>query len=100
MYSGKFAAEHALRCLENDNFSAKFNTRYDRMVYDKLGTTLRFSAMMQNIARYPSLMSFLFNRVTNNPDLQELLFNIINGHIPKKRWSGLELITKMIFNFR
>lgn len=100
MYSGKFAAEHALRCLENYNFSAKFNKRYDQEVYNKLGTTLRFSAMMQNIAQYPRLMSFLFNRVKKNPDLQKLLFNIINGQIPKKRWSGLGLIAKMVFDFR
>ncbi len=100
MYSGKFAAEHAFRCLGNNNFSAEFNGQYDRDVYDKLGTTLRFSAMMQNIAQYPWFMSFLFNRVINNQELQELLFNIINGHIPKKRWSGMSLIAKMIFNFK
>jgi geranylgeranyl reductase family protein len=100
MYSGKFAAEHALRCLENNNFSAEFNKQYDREVYNKLGTTLKFSAMMQHIAQYPRLMSILFNRVTKNPDLQILLFNIINGQIPKKRWSGIGLIAKMIFNFK
>lgn len=99
MYSGKFAAEHAVRCLTEHNFSSDFNARYDREVYGKLGPTLKFSAMMQKVAMHPRLMSLLFNRVNNNDGLQHQLFQIINGQIPKKRWQGMELIMKMIFNF-
>ena len=98
MYSGKFAADHAIQCLDKNDFSAKFNKHYDHMVYNKLGTTLRFSALMQKIALYPWLMSFLFNRVTNNKKLQYLLFSIINGQIPKTRWKGFKLLYKLIFN--
>jgi geranylgeranyl reductase family protein len=100
MYSGKFAADHAIQCLEKGDFSASFNKDYDQMVYNKLGATLRFSAMMQKVARYPGLMSFLFNRVNKNVDLQQLLFSIINGHTPKTRWKGLGLVIKMIFNLK
>jgi geranylgeranyl reductase family protein len=100
MYSGKFAADHAIQCIEKGNFSAAFNTQYDRMVYDKLGTTLRFSAMMQKIACYPGLISFLFNRVNKNTELQQMFFSIINGNTSKTRWKGLELIFRMILNFK
>ena len=100
MYSGKFAADHVVQCLARNDFSAKFNKQYDQMVYNKLGTTLRFSAQMQKIAGYPQLMSFLFNRVLRNPGLQQLLFSIINGQTPKTRWNGLELIARVIFNFK
>jgi geranylgeranyl reductase family protein len=98
MYSGKFAAEHAARCLACNDFSSKFNTLYDRSVYNKLGPTLRFSAQMQKIAGLPWLMEFLFNRVSKDPDLQQLLYSIINGQIPKTRRNGLSLISKLIFN--
>jgi len=100
MYSGKFAAEHAIQCLKNNDYSAKFNLQYDHCVYNKLGRTLRFSSMMQKIACYPKLMSYLFNRVTKNSDLKDLLFSIINGRTPKTRWSGLELIARMVINFK
>jgi flavin-dependent dehydrogenase len=100
MYSGKFAADHAIHCLEKNDFSAKFNKQYDQMVYNKLGSTLRFSKSMQKIAHYPGLMSFLFNRVTNSTKLQHLLFNIMNGNMPKTRRKGFELVFKMIFNLK
>jgi geranylgeranyl reductase family protein len=99
MYSGKFAAEHAIQCLVEGDYSAKFNTKYDKLVYNKLGTTLRFSAFMQKIAFYPGLMSYLFNRVSRNSELQQMLFGIINGKIARTRRNGLELVLKMIFNF-
>jgi hypothetical protein len=44
------------------------------------------------------LMEFLFNRVSKDPDLQQLLYSIINGQIPKTRRNGLSLISKLIFN--
>lgn len=99
MYSGKFAAEQASLCLQKNDFSAQTNKAYDRSVYEKLGSTLRFSSMMQKIAFYPKMMGFLFNRITTNKQLQNLMFGIINGNIPKTRFKGLEFLLRLIFNF-
>jgi menaquinone-9 beta-reductase len=96
MYSGKFAAEHAAAALEKDDFSAGFNKAYDQRVYDKLGTTLRFSRWMNKIARYPAMMEFLFNRVNGNASLKDHIYRIINGKVPKTRIKGLELIGRLI----
>lgn len=99
MYSGKFAAEHACNCLQKNDFSAQKNKDYDRLVYEKLGSTLRFSSMMQKIAFYPKIMGLLFDRITTNKQLQRLMFGIINGKIPKTRVKGLEVLLRFIFNF-
>lgn len=96
MYSGKFAAEHAIKCLKNDDFSAAFNKTYDKQVYDKLGTTLKFSKWMNKVAQHPALMQFLFNRVSRNESLKYHLYRIINGQMPKTRMKGLELIGRLI----
>jgi geranylgeranyl reductase family protein len=99
MYSGKFAAEHAIECLAGDDFSAFFNKNYDQKVYAKLGPTLNFSKWMNKVAQYPVLMQFLFNRVNRNDLLKHQLFRIINGQIPKNRMKGLELIGRFILGF-
>jgi geranylgeranyl reductase family protein len=99
MYSGKFAAEHVLAALEKENFSAGFNKAYDKRVYEKLGTTLRFSLWMNKIARYPALMKFLFNRVNKNETLKDHIYRIVNGEVPKTRLKGLELVGRLITGF-
>jgi geranylgeranyl reductase family protein len=96
MYSGKFAAEHAIECLKKDDFSAAFNRAYDKMVYDKIGITLKFSKWMNQVAQHPALMQFLFNRVNRNESLKHHLFRIINGQMPKTGMKGLELIGRLI----
>jgi len=97
MYSGKFAAEHAVKCIKNDDFSDSFNLAYDRQVYEKLGTTLKFSKWMNRVARHPALMQFLFNRVEGNDLLRKHLFGIINGEIPKTPFHGIRLISQLVF---
>jgi len=96
MYSGKFAAEHAIECLEKNNFSASFNKTYDHCVYQKLGTTIKFSKWMNKVAQYPALMKLLFNKVNRNKELKHHLFRIINGKTPKTRFKGIELIGRLI----
>ncbi len=98
MYSGKFAAEHAIECVRNGNFSASFNKAYDRRVYSKLGSALKFSKWMNNVAQHPSLMRFLFNKVSNNEKLKNHLFRIINGQISKTPLNGTKLITQLLFS--
>jgi len=96
MYSGKFAAEHAIECIKKEDFSASFNKAYDKKVYDKLRVTLQFSKWMNKVAQYPILMQFLFNRVSRNDQLKNHLFGIINGQISKTPINGMKLITKLL----
>ncbi|MBR9997654.1 MAG: hypothetical protein KFF73_01725, partial [Cyclobacteriaceae bacterium] len=98
MYSGKFAAEHAMEALAKDDFTAVFNKSYDRKVYAKLGTTLRFSKWMNKVAQYPGLMQFLFNRVSRSETLKGHLFEIINGRIPKTPLHGLRLMSRFLLD--
>lgn len=97
MYSGKFAAEHAMQCLRNDTFTSTFNKKYDQAVYKKLGSTLRFSKLMHQAAFYPGLINVIFNKVSNNPRLELQLAGIINGNIPKSRANGLKFFRNLIF---
>ncbi len=99
MYSGKFAAEHMARCLKAKDFSAVFNKKYDREVYRKLGSTLKFSRLMHRMACYPSIMNMIFNRVQNSRELQELLLGVINGKTEKKPWNGIKLFGRLLTGY-
>jgi geranylgeranyl reductase family protein len=99
MYSGKFAAEQVKRCLESQDFSADMNRNYDKSLYDKLGSTLKFSRLMHRIAFYPYLMNLFFNRIKNNPELEKLLYSIINGQISKTPWNGIRFFARLLSGY-
>ena len=100
MYSGLYAARHIEKSLSGQlPFDAQHNRKYDNMVYEKLGTTLKFSAMMHKVAFHPRLMSYIFNRMNENEDLKELFQKLINGRIPKTRMNGLRLLLKTLIPF-
>ena len=81
------------------DYNAENNRFYDKNVYNKLGDTLRLSALMQKLAFYPRLMSFLLNRLNKNKSLNQMFFDMINGNVPKTRTNGVKFILKTISPF-
>jgi flavin-dependent dehydrogenase len=58
MLSGRLAAAQALRCLENDRYSADFIKQYDKEVYDVLWKELRNKKLVQQcIGHSPALLN-------------------------------------------
>ncbi len=99
MYSGKFAAEHVMKCLKTNNYSARHNRQYDHAVYQKLGSTLYFSKMMHTIASYPKMIRFIINRVRNDEELKSMFTQLINGNISKTPGNGLRFISKLLVGY-
>ena len=73
MMSGMFAAEQAMKCLEENNFSATFLKQYDKKVYDRLWNELSLSKKMQDLVRFPWLFNFVVNKARKNKTLSETI---------------------------
>lgn len=99
MYSGKFAAEHVMKCINSNNYSAIFNRQYDQAVYQKLGSTLSFSKIMHTLAFYPGIIRFIINRVRKDEDLEYMFTQLINGNITKTPGNGLRFIIKLLTGY-
>ena len=99
MYSGKFAAEQAARCLEKNNYSSAFNRQYDRAVYRKLGNALSLSTCLQQAAFHPWLVNRVFRTVRKKPALQRRLSAIINGDMAREPLKGLEFLVRSVAGF-
>ncbi len=50
MISGQLASEQIIKCFEENNFNASFNSAYDNAVYKKLLGDLRIQSLLQKIA--------------------------------------------------
>ena len=73
MLSGRYAADWVGRAYAANDFSAAFLAGYDAALYQRLGQELRLSAMLQRLARWPAVFSFIANRAVANPTLAETL---------------------------
>jgi len=73
MLSGRYAADWVGRAFAANDSSATFLAGYDAALYRRLGQELRLSAMLQRLARWPAIFSFIANRAMSNPTLAETL---------------------------
>ena len=72
MLSGKKAAEQAIRCVRENDFSAEFMAQYDHSVYQKIWQELKLSHQMQKLIKYPWIFDFIVNRAMKSPSLQKV----------------------------
>ncbi len=99
MYSGKFAAEQAISCINENDFSALFNRKYDKAVYRKLGNALRMSTLLQNAATHPRLVKRIFRNIDKQSGLQKMLVGIINGDIARNPLLGIKFLIRSLGGF-
>jgi geranylgeranyl reductase family protein len=86
-YSGKIAAEQAVKCLEADDFSAAFIKDYDRRIHRVMGVEMKLSYQIQRMMRYPWLINPLSKWINNNPRF----LNIVS-----RMYADLELRKKLV----
>jgi geranylgeranyl reductase family protein len=73
MLSGMLAAQHAVKCLQANNFSSAFNRQYDEAVYKRLWHELKLSHTLQRLAMYPTLFNYVVNKANKNITLKETI---------------------------
>jgi geranylgeranyl reductase family protein len=71
--SGRYAGWQAMRCFEQDNFSAPFMHSYDRQVYAKFWSRHRKNYFIQRLTNHEWLLNGLFNTVVKNELLKTLI---------------------------
>ena len=76
MISGRFAGWQAIKCFEENNFSADFMKQYDKKLYKKLWRDARLSYWLQRFffSNY-RLFNTCFNFLNKNKKLQQAIIN-------------------------
>lgn len=73
MISGMIAAEKIAKNYAQEDFSAESLSKYDKMVYKRLGSELRLSQTMQNLTKFPWLFNLVVNKARKNKELRETI---------------------------
>jgi len=77
-YSGWIAAEQAIECLAQNDYSAKFMKAYDKRIHRVLGTEMKLSYQIQRMMRYPWVINPLANWVHRNPRFFDIMSRMYN----------------------
>jgi geranylgeranyl reductase family protein len=95
--SGRIAAAHLKRAFEENRFDAKFNTLYDKEIYDKMWKELRISRSMQLLLKYPKLVNFVINKAIKSPSVRSLLASMLYDVAIKSKLLKPSFYFKLIF---
>ncbi len=93
--SGRVAAEHAVKCFEQNNFSAAFNKAYDREIYRRMWKEFKISRTLQYVVRYPVLFNFVIKKARQSKYLQQFLIDAL-ANVEKKK----KILLKPAFYYR
>lgn len=74
MISGRYAGWQAIRCFQQNNFSAAFMKQYDQQLYGKLWRNARNSYHTRNLVyKHPLLFNGFFNLLDRNKLLKKMV---------------------------
>lgn len=96
--SGKYAAVYAMEALENNDFSAKFLSRYDQMIHKKTRDELRLSYAIQKLANKPWLINLFFNKAVRSPELRQALSMMFTDIDLRKQLKNPLFYLKILFS--
>ncbi|AKD02446.1 geranylgeranyl reductase family protein [Pontibacter korlensis] len=98
MISGRWAAEQAAKCLEQQDFSAAFMHGYDKAVYNRLWKELKLSRQMQKLLNYPWLFDKVASKASKNQALAETISCMFNDLDLRERLKQPSFYAKLLFD--
>ena len=82
--SGRVAANHIIGAFRVNDFSASFNTAYDKEIYTRMWPELKVSRALQNLCRYPRLFNSVVRKANKSQYIHDLLIDAL-AHSKKKK---------------
>ncbi len=98
LYCGFYAANHAKKCFDANNFSADFMKGYDKDIQRVMGQELSLSRKMQLALRFPWLFNLVVNVAARNRRLSETLTAMFMDMNLREELVKPSFYFKLIFN--
>ncbi|MAZ61386.1 MAG: hypothetical protein CMG50_04330 [Candidatus Marinimicrobia bacterium] len=98
MASAKFAIKIASKCLEKNDFSSKLTSEYNKILWTKLGSELKTSSRLQDLANYRVLLNFVMGKASSNKNVQDIISGMLAKEIPKERLTNPLFYLKILLS--
>ena len=98
MASAKFAIEISAEALKKKDFSKKMFSKYHQLVWDELGSELKTSTKLQDIAQYRILLNFVINKASRSKEIQDIISGMLTREGPRNKLSNPLFYLKVLFS--
>ena len=98
MASAKFAVDIAHKALKNNDFSKEMFSEYNKIIWDELGSELKTSTKLQDLANYRMLLNVIINKASRNKEVQDIISGMLINEIPKEKLSNPLFYLKVLFS--
>lgn len=99
LYSGMLAAFAAEELLKAGKFDAAFiKSKYDDVLFKRIGDELRMSALLQRLCHYPWLFNFVVKKAHKSPTLNTALTSMFTDIDLRKQLRKPSFYAKILFN--
>ena len=98
MASAKFAIDVAEKCHKKNNFSKNLMSEYNKNLWDALGSELKTSSKLQDLAKYKILLNFIMDKASSNEKVQDIISGMLAKEIPKENFSNPLFYLKILFS--
>ena len=98
MASAKFAIDVAAKALNEKDFSNEMFSDYQKLVWKELGSELRRSSKLQDVANYRILLNFMINKAAKNEEIQDIISEMLTREGPREKLTNPLFYLKVLFS--
>jgi len=96
LVSGKIAADIAKQALSVNDCSSNILKAYDVQLWKALGSELKVSTKLQNLAKSKFLLNFVISRASRNEEIREIISGMLANEIPKENLNNPFFYLKLL----
>ena len=98
MASAKFAIEVSAEALKKKDFSKEMFSKYHELIWNELGSELKTSSKLQDVAQYRILLNFVINKASKSEEIQDIISGMLTREGPRNKLSNPLFYLKVLFS--
>ena len=98
MASAKYAIQVANKAKSENNYSKNIFSKYHELLWGDIGSELKTSAKLQDLANYRVLLNLIINKAAKSKEIQNIISGMLTNEIPKEKLSNPLFYLKILFS--
>ena len=98
MASAKYAIQVANKAKSENNYSKNIFSKYHELLWGDIGSELKTSAKLQDLANYRVLLNLVINKAAKSKEIQNIISGMLTNEIPKEKLSNPLFYLKILFS--
>ena len=73
-------------------------SKYHELLWEDIGSELRVSTKLQNLANYRFLLNLVINKAAKSKEIQNIISGMLVNEVPKEKLSNPLFYLKILFS--